>query len=69
MAQSTRTTVAQWVVLWTVILVVGFGMWLAKDDPRTDWGPIILGGLGLIGFMIRSLFKSTSDNDEDGYPK
>ena len=69
MSQSTKTTVAQWVVLVFVIAVVGVGMFLARNDPDTDWGPIILGGLGLIGFMIRSVFKLPSDSDEDGYPK
>lgn len=68
MSQSTKTTVAQWVVLVFVIVVVGSGMFLARNDPDTDWGPIILGGLGLIGFMIRSLFKNT-ETDDDGYPR
>ena len=68
MSQSTKTTLAQWVVLVFVIVVVGAGMFLARNDPDTDWGPIILGGLGLIGFMIRSLFKST-ETDDDGYPR
>lgn len=67
--QTTRTPAVQWVVLLFVIVFVSTAMFLARDDPRMDWGPIILGALGLIGFMIRSLFKNSSDTDDDGYPK
>lgn len=62
-----RTPLVQWVLLVFLIAVVGFGMFLARNQQNMDWGPIILGGLGLVGFLIRSLFK-TETTDEDGYP-
>lgn len=65
---SSRTSPVQWVVLVFVFAVVTAAIFLARNDPKIDWGPIILGGLGLIGFMIRSLFKNT-DTEDDGYPK
>lgn len=49
-----------------LISVVGAGMWLARNDPDTDWGPIILGAMALIGMVLRSVFKIPEEQD-DGY--
>lgn len=62
-----RRPLIQWVLIAFLMVVVGVGIWFARSDPDTDWGPIILGALGLIGFVIRGLFKTPEDTDDDGY--
>lgn len=61
--------IVQWVILIFLISVVGVGMYLGKDDPDTPWGPIILGAFGLMGLVVRTIFKvpETDDGGSDGY--
>lgn len=67
MSGAKRRPLIQWVLIVFLMGVVGVGLWFAKDDPNTQWGPIILGALGLIGFIIRGIFKTPEENDGDGY--
>ena len=59
---------AQWLVLLFLFSVVGAGMFYGRNDPDTPWGPIILGAFGLMGLVVRSLFRvSPNDDQDDGY--
>lgn len=65
-AKATRRPAAQWVILLFLIGVVSAGMWLGRNDPDTPWGPIILGAFGLMGLVVRAIFK-TAGAEDDGY--
>lgn len=64
-----RRPLIQWVVLLFLIAVVFIGLFLAKDNPDFDPGPIILGAMALIGLVVRIIFKIPDDDreDSDGY--
>ena len=67
MTSSTRRQpLAQWIIIIFLIGVVGVGMWFARNDPDTPWGPIILGAFGLLGLVVRNIFR-VSDHEDDGY--
>lgn len=66
MAAAKRPPLAQWVILIFLIAVVAVGMWFGRNDPDTPWGPIILGAFGLMGLVVRAIFK-TSETEDDGY--
>ena len=67
-AKTTHRPLIQWLVLVFLSGVIGAGMWFARNDPNTDWGPIVLGAMALIGLIVRSLFNVPEDNnDGDGY--
>lgn len=67
--QRRRRPLIQWVILLFLIGVVGFGLYLAKDNPNFDPGPIILGAMALIGLVVRVIFRVPEDDDTggDGY--
>jgi hypothetical protein len=68
MTATRRQPLAEWVILVFLIVVVGAGMFLGKDDPDTPWGPIILGAFGLMALVVRAIFKiPAGDNEDDGY--
>jgi hypothetical protein len=66
-AVKTKRPLIQWLVLVFLIGVIGAGMWFARNDPDTDWGPIVLGAMALIGLIVRSLFNTPENADGDGY--
>lgn len=66
-AKETRRPAAQWVILVFLIGVVSAGMWLGRNDPDTPWGPIILGAFGLMGLVVRAIFKTAAEGEDDGY--
>lgn len=67
MTTSRRRPLIQWMLILFLMGVVVAGIYLGRNDPNTDWGPIILGAMGLIGFVIRTIFKVPEDSDGDGY--
>lgn len=69
MTTTNRRPFIQWLVLTFLLGVVIAGMWFGRNDPDTDWGPIILGAMALIGLVVRTIFKVPADDDEavDGY--
>lgn len=67
MAGSKRRPLIQWLLIVFLMGVVAVGIWFARNDPSTDWGPIILGAMGLIGFIIRGIFKNPEELEDDGY--
>lgn len=68
MTTTKRRPLIQWMLVVFLMAVVVVGIWFARNDPDTDWGPIILGAMGLIGFVIRGIFKLPEEvPDGDGY--
>lgn len=67
MTQSKRRPLIQWVLIVFLMGVVVAGIMFGRSDPDTDWGPIILGAMGLIGFIIRGIFKLPEGAEDDGY--
>lgn len=67
MSTKTRQNPAQWVILFFLIAVISVGIYLGKDDPDTPWGPIILGAFGLMGLVVRAIFKPGNGEEDDGY--
>lgn len=68
MARHRRRTgagAAQWVVLIGLFSVIGFGVFYASHNPETEWGPIVIGAMGLLGLIVRRLFPA--DTEEDDY--
>lgn len=67
MTAHKRRPLIQWLLVVFLMAVAGVGMFYASRDPDTDWGPIILGALGLIGFVIRGIFRTPEEIESDGY--
>lgn len=66
MSKRTRAVI-QWVMVSFILGAIGFALYAAKDDPRMDWGPVLLGFIGLLGFIVPGLFKQPKDVEDDGY--
>lgn len=67
MTKPKHRPIIQWMLVVFLMTVVAVGLWFAGNDPDTDWGPIVLGAMGLIGFIIRGIFKTPEEQEDDGY--
>jgi hypothetical protein len=67
MTATRRQPLGQWVIIIFLITVVGAGMFFGRNDPDTPWGPIILGAFGLMGLVVRAMFKTPAEGEDDGY--
>lgn len=67
MTTPKRRPLIQWIILIFLIGVVLYGLFIAKDNPEFDPGPVILGAMALIGLVVRTIFKVPEDAEDDGY--
>lgn len=67
MTTQKRRPLIQWIILIFLIGVVLYGLFIAKDNPDFDPGPVILGAMALIGLVVRTIFKVPEGAEDDGY--
>lgn len=59
--------VIQWILVVFLLVIIVFGLFIAKDRPSFDPGPMILGAMALLGLIVRAIFKVPEGEEDDGY--